>query len=359
MQRSAEKVLVVLPNWVGDAVLATPALRALRAGFAKSKISYLIKPYLSELFSGCPWYDDLVFWPGRKKGFQGQTSLKLLKQLRSEHFDLAVLLANSFRSALTCSLGKIPRRVGYERDGRGVLLTDKLLPDRYNGRFLPISALKYYLSAVDYLGCRTDAYHLELFTTPEFEAETDALLARLGLKSDTPFALINPGASYGSAKCWPPEHFARVADHLVEKHGMKTMVVCGPREVEIARAVVNAMARPGTALVDPVVRLGTLKSLVRRCKILVTNDTGPRHFAAAFGVPVATIFGPTDPRWSETLYVRERQVWIEVKCGPCMKRVCPEKHHRCMVELRPDRVKQQVDELLADRTGTAESPKAS
>jgi heptosyltransferase II len=347
MLKSADKALIVLPNWVGDSVLVTPALRAVRNRFPKTKISYLIKPYLSELFGGCPWVDELVYWPGSRKGNPKQTALKLLKHLRDEKFDIAILMANSFRAALTCSLGKIPRRVGYDRDGRGVLLTDKLLPDRYDGRFLPISALKYYLSIAEYLGCRTDDYHLALFTEPKDETEVDHLLVRHQLKPDTPYALINPGASYGSSKCWSPEYFAKVGDHLAGKYGLRVLVVCSPREVEIARSVAAKMSSPGIPLVDPVVGLGPLKSLVRRCKILITNDTGPRHFAAAFGVPVVTIFGPTDPRWSETLYVRERQVWIEVDCGPCMKKTCPEKHHKCMIDLRPERVKQHVDELLS------------
>jgi len=346
MNKTANKILVVLPNWVGDAVLATPALRAIRRGFPESTIGYLMKPYLAELFGGCPWYDKSVFGLGLNKGYGKQTAIKLLTQLRKEKFDLAVLLANSFRSALICSLGKIPRRVGYDRDGRGMLLTDKLLPDRYRGKFLPISALKYYLSITDYLGCRTDNYHLELFTEPEYEAEAESLLKRHGIASNQPFGLINPGASYGPAKCWPPEYFSKVGDHLAERHGMAPLVVCGPRETKIARQVADRMSKRGIALTDPVVRLGTLKSLVKRCRILVTNDTGPRHFGAAFGVPVVTVFGPTDPQWTETLYVRERQVRIELKCGPCMKRVCSEKHHRCMTEIKPERVKQAVDELL-------------
>jgi len=349
---SANKILVILPNWVGDAVLATPALRALREGFPKSKISYLIKPYLADLFGASPWVDQLLFWPGGKKGEQKQTTLNLLKQLRSEKFELAVLLANSFRSALTSSLVKIPRRVGYDRDGRGVMLTDKLLPDRYNGQFLPISALKYYLSVADYLGCRTDDYHLQLHTEPEFDTDAQNLLQRHGLKKDARYALINPGASYGPSKCWPAEYFAKVGDHLAEKHGLQVLVICGPREIQIAKAVTSKMSKPGIPLIDPIVRLGTLKSLVKKSTIMVTNDTGPRHFAAAFGIPVVTIFGPTDPRWSETLYVRERQVRNEINCGPCMEKKCPKKHHKCMTELKPDRVKQQVDELLSEKVET-------
>jgi len=351
MKISAERILVVLPNWVGDATLATPALRAIRKGFPQSKITYLLKPYLTELFGGCSWYDELVYWPGRQKGFQSQTALKLLKQIRESKFEIAILLANSFRSALTCSLAKIPRRVGFDRDGRGMLLTDKLLPDRYNGRFLPISAVKYYLSITDYLGCPSDDYHLELFTEPHFDKEAKSLLIRYGLNESDDYAILNPGASYGSAKCWPAEYFAQVGDYLSEKKNLVVIVICGPRETDIARSVVDKMSRRGIALTEPVIGLGTLKSLIKFSKIMITNDTGPRHFAIAFGVPVVTIFGSTDPRWTETLCVRERQVRIEVDCGPCMSRHCPEKHHKCMVDLHPERVIGQINELLTDQSG--------
>ncbi len=350
MKISAEKILVVLPNWVGDATLATPALRALRKGFSESEITYLLKPYLSELFGGCNWYDGLMYWPGRQKGFKSQTALKLIKRIKESRFDLAVLLANSFRSALICSLGKVPRRVGFDRDGRGVLLTDKLLPDRYNGRFLPISALKYYLSITDYLGCPSDDYRLELFTEPEFDEKAKGLIVRYGLKKGDDYAVINPGASYGSAKCWPAEYFAKVGDYLVSEKGLSVFVVCGPRETDVARSVVANMKNQAVALTEPVIGLGTLKSLVKNSKIMITNDTGPRHFAIAFGVPVVTVFGSTDPRWTETLYIHERQARIEVDCGPCMKRTCPERHHKCMKDLQPERVIGHVDELLLQDT---------
>lgn len=354
MTISAENALVVLPNWVGDAALATPALRALRQHYAKGKITYLLKPYLAELFGGCPWADQMIYWPARKKGFKKQTTLDLLKQLRAAKFDLAVLLANSIRSALMVSLPKITRRVGYDRDGRGMLLTDKLVPDRYNGRLLPISAVKYYLNLADYLGCQKGDYRLELFTEPKYEHEVDSLFVRHGLDPDRGFAVINPGASFGPAKCWPAESFARVGDRLIEDYDMNVVIACGPREIAIAKKVSAEMRRPGIVLADPVVGLGTLKALIKRCSILVTNDTGPRHFAAAFGAPVVTIFGSTDPRWTETLYVREHQVWIDVECGPCMKRTCPEKHHRCMRDIDPNRVLDQVAALLSsgEQAGT-------
>ena len=349
MKITANKILVVIPNWIGDAVLATPAMRAIRKGFPDSKITYLIKPYLSELFGGCPWYDDLIYWPGgHKKIFQKkqQTAIKFIKQIRDEKFDLAILLVNSFRSALTCSLGKVRRRVGFDRDGRGMMLTDKLLPDRYNGRYLPISAVKYYLSITDYLGCPSDDYHLEIFTEPEYDEEAKSLFIRHGLKENSDYAIICPGASFGAAKCWPAEYFAKVGDYLTEKKNLPVLVVCGERETGIARSVVDKMSQRGIALTDPVSGLGTLKSLIRHAKILVTNDTGPRHIGIASSIPVVTVFGSTDPRWTETLYVKEHAVRIPVDCGPCMKRTCPEKHHKCMVDLKPERVITQIDELL-------------
>jgi heptosyltransferase-2 len=359
MNVTADNILVVLPNWVGDNVLATPALRAIRARYSKSKISYLIKPYLTELFGGCSWYDQLIYWPGKRKGEQPQTVLKLLKQLRTEKFDAAILLSNSFRSALMCSLCKIPRRIGYDRDGRGVMLTDKLLPDRYNGRFLPVSALKYYLSVADYLGCRTDNYNLELFTEPQNETEAQNILTKHELDKNADYAVINPGASYGPTKCWPAEYFAEVGDYLSGKFGLRSLIVGSPREVPIIRNVAQKMANKGIAVIEPTAGLGTLKSIIKRSKLLVTNDTGPRHFAAAFGVPTVTIFGSTDPRWSETLYVRERQIRIEVDCGPCMKKVCSERHHKCMVDIKPERVEHQIEELLQERSTTVSSNESS
>ena len=180
-----------------------------------------------------------MYWPGRQKGFRSQTALKLIKQIKEEKFDLAILLANSFRSALVCSLGKVSRRVGYDRDGRGVLLTDKLLPDRYNGRFLPISAVKYYLSITDYIGAPSDDYRLELFTEPKCDEQAKEILSQYGLDNNNGYAVINAGASYGSAKCWPAEYFAKVGDYLTQKKNLGVLVVCGPRECKLHGRLLN------------------------------------------------------------------------------------------------------------------------
>jgi lipopolysaccharide heptosyltransferase II len=342
----AKNILVVLPNWVGDNIMATPTLRAIREGHPGSKITYLIKPYLEDLYSGCSWYDQLIYWPGGKKTRTPKTTMQLIKQLKNEKFDLAILLSNSFRSALACSLGKIPRRVGYDRDGRGVMLTDKLLPDRYNGNFLPISTLKYYLCIADYLACPTENVEMELFTNEKYSKQAKELLQSNGLKIGEPYALLNPGASFGVSKCWPADYYAKVGDYLAEKFSYKVVIIGGPKDLLAMKAVAQKMKNKPIALTNPLSGLGNLKTIVKYSKIMVTNDTGARHYAAAFDKPVVTIFGSTDPRWSQTACPKERKVQLDVTCGPCQKKTCSEKHHKCMRDLTPDLVIAQIDNLL-------------
>ncbi len=348
-QEQPERVLVVLPNWVGDVVLATPALRAIRERCPSARITFLLKRPLAEVLSGSPWADETVFWPARfaaqsrperHRGFLG-----LAGELRDRRFDWAVLLTNSFRSALLARLAGVRRRIGYDRDGRGLLLTDKLLPLKVDGRFVPVAMTRYYNAVARYLGCRECGEQPELFTTAAEEAEADRVIARAGADGGRPIAVLNPGASFGPAKCWLPDRFAEVGDALVRGHGAAVFIACGPKETQIARDVASRMREPAVVLDDPVLGLGPMKALLRRAALLITNDTGPRHFANAFGTPVVTIFGPTDPRWTETASPRERTVMVQVECGPCMKRHCP-LDHRCMTRIDSQMVLMAARNLL-------------
>lgn len=350
-----ERVLVVLPNWVGDVVLATPAMRALRERFSSAHITFLVRGHLAEILNGGDWMDEIVHWPVRKgqsrpkrrKGFLG-----LAAQLRDQRYDMGILLANSFRSALLVRLAGVRRRVGYDRDGRGLLLTDRLLPEKADGRFIPVPMTRYYNAIARYLGCRECPAQLELFTTPEEEAEVDRVLREAGVGTGQPIVVLNPGASFGPAKCWLPERFAAVGDRLSAAYEAAVFVSCGPRETDIARRVAREMERPAIVLDNPVMKLGPSKALIRRASLLVTNDTGPRHFANAFGTPVVTIFGPTDPQWTLTDIATQRSVMVSVDCGPCMKRVCP-LDHRCMTRITADMVVEQAEQLLAERTSSS------
>jgi heptosyltransferase-2 len=343
----ASRILVVLPNWVGDVVLATPALRAMREHFAGRHITFLARSQVATVLSGGNWMDEVVCWPTRDqtRPQRRRSFLGFAAELREHRYHMAILLANSFRSALLARLAGIHRRVGYDRDGRGLLLTDKLLPEKANGKFIPVSMIRYYNAVARYLGCRECPELPELFTTPEDEAGAAAAIAAAGAAPGQPVVVLNPGASFGPAKCWLPERFAEVGDHLAERYKAAVFVSCGPREVEVARSVARRMRQRVTVLDNPVMPLGPSKALIRRAALLVTNDTGPRHFANAFGTPVLTVFGPTDPQWTQTGAPRERTVMVSVDCGPCMKRRCP-LDHRCMTRITSDMVLARAEELL-------------
>jgi len=342
-------MLVILPNWVGDLVLATPAVRALRDQFAEAHITGLVKSHLAEVLRGSDWMDDLVHWPhSRNRQSRRQSFLGLASELRDRDFEYAVLLPNSFRSALLARLAGIPRRVGYDREGRGLLLTDRLLPHKFDGKYVPVPMIRYYNAIARYLGCRDCPTLPELYTTPEQEQVAAAAIEAAGVEGNQPIVVINPGASFGSAKCWPPDQFAQVADRLATDNGAAIFIACGPQEIEVAHRVASSMRQQACILDQPIMRLGPLKSLIRRAHLLITNDTGPRHFANALGTPVVTIFGPTDPEWTATEAPNERTLLASVDCGPCMKRHCP-LDHRCMTRVKMDMVLKEAQALLDKR----------
>ncbi|MCG8406549.1 MAG: lipopolysaccharide heptosyltransferase II [Phycisphaerales bacterium] len=340
------RILIFVPNWVGDVVMATAAMRAIRRHFQGAHIVHLMKPYVADVLSGTGLSDEQFFWPARPDS-QHSGRLGLIGDLRRRRFDLAVLLTNSFRSALIARLAGVERRVGYARDARGWLLTDRLRPLRQGRRFVPVPALDYYNDLARYLGCEEVEDRLALATSMEDESSIDK---RLGsLDPEQPLVVLNPGANYGSGKCWPAEKYAALADAVVSRYGARVVASLGPKERAIADRLQAAANRPIEVYVDPPLGLGPLRALIRRCHLLVTNDTGPRHFAAAFDVPVVTIFGSSDPAWTETRFGKERVVKLDLDCQPCMARVCPLGHHDCMQKLEPDLVLEKVDEFLGMR----------
>lgn len=362
---SHQRILVVQPSWVGDAVMATPTLRALRELFPAAHISYLLRRYVKPLYSGMPWADQLISYrTGKTRSRTGKGLFDIAARLRAGRFDLAILLTNSFRTALLCKIARIPRVVGYERDGRGFLLSDKLLPTREKGKFVPTPIIKTYLGVARYLGSDCRDLKMELFVTDSERREAqealvscgfDAGIYRPGSTGQPPIVLLNPGANYGAAKCWRPEYFAELADRLIDRHQATILISAAPRERTIVDTVKRCMKHAALDLSNKGVSLGALKEIVRRCDLMITNDTGPRHIAAALDVPVVTIFGPTFPEWTEIYYAKERQVAVKVFCGPCQKKVCP-LDHRCMIRATPDMVYDAAMELLGKTPRTTTLP---
>jgi heptosyltransferase-2 len=339
------KIAVFFPNWIGDAVMATPAVRALRERFAAAHLIGIMKPYVAGVIEGLPWLDSVIFldsggrWSSRWPA--------VAARLRREGIDLAVLFPNSFRSALVARLGGCWRRVGYARYCRGFLLTERLEPVRdARGRLLPSPVIDAYNRLAQALGCQNPGYRMELATTECDEKAADRVWRQTRLESRPEVICLNPGAAFGSAKHWPVESFAGLAQRLVDQRGSGVLVLCGPAESDMARQIVRLAGRPGVhSLADSHLSLGLTKACIRRSDLLITTDSGPRHFAAAFGRPVLTLFGPTHIAWTETYYAKAIHQQKPVPCGPCQLRVCP-LDHRCMKELSVAEVFESATQLL-------------
>jgi heptosyltransferase-2 len=303
----------------------------------------------------------ITYRTGKTKAKAGKGQFfELAARLRAGKFDMAILLPNSFRSALICKMAKTPRIVGYERDGRGFLLTDKLLPVKDKGKFVPVPIVKYYMGLAHYLGSPQRDLTLKLFVTAYERRKAEDILRRCGMdrgihrpgsNGSGPLILINPGAQYGAAKCWLPEYFGQLADRFIRELGATVMLSGTPKERPILEAISQSMRHAAVDLTSKGIALGALKEITRRCDLVVSNDTGPRHIAAAFDVPVLTIFGPTHPQWTEIYFPKERKVAVKVFCGPCQKKTCP-LDHRCMTRLTPEMVYRAAVGLLQN----ADSP---
>lgn len=340
-----------LPNWIGDVVMATPAVRALRTTFPAAEFVAVCKPYVADTLAGSPWFDATVSFD--KTGPAGHRFWPTVHRLRTLGTDAAVLFPNSFRPALAARLAGCATVVGFARYGRDALLTHRLYPARdATGKPKPVPAVDDYNRLAVRLGTPAPGHRLELFTTPADEQTAAAAWAALGLGRFRRVVGLNPGGAFGAAKHWPVNHFAELARRVTDRADTGVLVLCGPAERDEARAIADGAARPGrvvTAAELPL-SIGLTKALVRRLSLLVTTDSGPRHFAAAFDVPVVTLFGPTHIGWTETYFAQARHLQRPVPCGPCQQRVCPLGHHHCMSELMPADVLAAADALLPPPT---------
>jgi heptosyltransferase-2 len=345
------KLAVFLPNWVGDVVMATPALRALREHYPSATIVGVMRPYVADVLAGSKLIDQTIIDQGRGLT-RGVWSLS--RRLRYEFVDLAVLFTNSFRTALAAWLGRCQRRVGYAREWRSGLLTQTLDPVRgIGGRYLPSPVIDAYNRLAEAAGPCAPDHQMVLATLPEDEAHADRVWQQFDRNIHRPIILLNPGAAYGAAKHWPAHHFVRLARLLVDQIDAQVLVLCGPKEIDLAQIIVQQADRCGVySLAGESLSLGLTKACVRRADLLITTDSGPRHFAAAFDRPVVTLFGPTHIEWTETYYLRAIHLQHKLPCGPCQQRVCPlggSEHHRCMQELMPEEVFAAAVRLLNGR----------
>jgi lipopolysaccharide heptosyltransferase II len=353
-RETIKRILVRGPNWLGDAVMCEPALRGLRRLFPDAQIALLVKPAVADLFAGHPALTRVLTYDsrGRHAGLSGKWALS--GQLRRQGFDLAVLFQNAFEAAFLTFLAGVPRRYGYATDGRSLLLSDPVaVPDR---RTL-VHQVRYYWDLLRPLGLTGDPPTPELVVFPEEEQAMAGRFAQGGLIATDVVVGINPGSTYGEAKRWLPERFAEVTERLCR-------TICESREQQVSVVIFGAKGEerlgheiaarlPSRSLVlSGATTIRELMAAVKRCAMLLTNDTGPMHIASAFQVPVVAIFGPTDWRTTSPFGSAHAIVRQPVDCAPCLLRECPI-DHRCMTRVSVDQVYEAATKQVAGLSGSS------
>jgi heptosyltransferase-2 len=328
-----KRILIRGTNWIGDTVITLPALAAIRKNFPSARISILVRPWVADILRGSPLIDELIIFDkkGKDRGISGLFSLA--KRLRRKDFQLAILLQNAFEAALIAFLAAIPERWGYATDGRSWLLT----------RAVPLSEeikrrhqMYYYLELLSSLGLEIGEPEFRLSPSIEENETGRALLAGSNVDLSLPLVGINPGATYGSARRWYPERFAAVADQLIEEFSAEIIIFGGKAERDIALDIIKNIKGKSVDLSGKA-DIASLIGIFPFLDLLITNDSGPMHLAAALSVPVVAIFGPTDPATTSPFGDIHSVVRVPVPCSPCLKRDCP-KDHRCMKLITPEMV---------------------
>ena len=354
-------IVVILPRWVGDLVMSTPMLRAVRDHFGSSaRITGVMKPMFAELLEGTPWLDRMVFYDRHSRD-RSRQFWSVAKQLRADRADIALIVPNSLSSACLAFAGGAKRRVGYARHGRLLLLTDPLAAPRgsakggFSNRFRvePASPASHAMDIAARIGVPRQPLGLELATTPADEALADNVLTRLfpgtPPEAEGPLIVLNDGGAYGPSKAWGSDRFAALAKLAIDRlPKARVLVHCGPGDRDEARGVVAlADHRAVQSLADePKLPFGLSKAVLRRAALVISSDSGPRHIAAAFGTPTIVLHGPMDPRLSRSDQKHLVEMRLDLPCSPCGRRVCPLEHHDCLRLLTVENVGSRMLSLL-------------
>ncbi|GMR05360.1 MAG: lipopolysaccharide heptosyltransferase II [Thermodesulfobacteriota bacterium] len=340
-----KKILVRAPNWIGDAVMCTPALECLKSLHPASRITVLTKSRAVPVFENNPHASAIIEYDhqGAHSGLGGR--LKLRGELKGEGFDLAVLFQNAFDAAFISFISGIPERVGYATDMRSGLLT-KAIP--VSAEIKKTHQTHYYTNIVTALGGVCATFVPKLYISKDEEDWADGFIRKNGLEGSVMVGAA-PGASYGPAKRWPAERFAEALAQLSRSHGLVPLVFGGPEDTGTCREVARRMRGKYLDLSGRVT-LRQFMALASRVSVFISNDSGPMHITAALGVPTVAIFGSTDPVLTGPLGADSRVVSNATECSPCFARTCRFKHYDCL-SIGPDRVVEAALALLGASTG--------
>jgi heptosyltransferase-2 len=341
LPESPGKILIRSTNWIGDAIMTTPAVRTIRQNFPGSDITLLALPWVADVFAACPHIDHIFIYDknGRHQGLRGK--FRLAAELRAENYDLTILLQNAFEAALITSLACIPIRAGYTTDARGILLTHGVHKDPDIGSKHQVH---YYQEMLRGLGLQPGPNSLELFLEPSAIKEAETLLEKAVQGRDVPIIGLNPGAAYGPAKRWPVRKYGELGRQLATATDGLILIFGTEEDQEAAAEIVAAI---GDQVLDLTGKTSLAFALacIDRCHVFVTNDSGLMHAAAALDVNQVAVIGSTDyiataPSNKNSIMVRE-----PTSCAPCLKDECPI-DHRCMTRISVDRVMETCRSVL-------------
>jgi heptosyltransferase-2 len=331
------KILVRATNWVGDAIMALPSLRAVRKRFPEAEIAIVARPYVADIYRDQEICNQLILYDPKVLQAGYSSRERLAAELRAQKFDVALLLQNAFDAAWLAWRAKIPERIGYARDGRSLLLT-KAVPVPRPGE-IPAHEKFYYLELLrraGWLDSVPDESFISLHVPEEKRRSAGEFLRKSGVRQGSVRIAIGAGASYGSAKCWPPSRFAEVGNRWQSKTDADVILFGTAAEASVSAAISAEMHRPPLDLTGRTA-IAELPALLSQCHLFIGNDSGAMHVAAAVGLPIVAVFGPTDPFGTAPVTPRCNIVQVKPYCSPCFLRRCPI-DHRCMTKVTADTV---------------------
>ena len=338
------RILIRGVNWVGDTILTFPTVQRLKGIFPQSHLAILIPRYLFDLWRTFPFVDEVIPFD-KKDGFRSfWEDFHLSLFLKKKKFDIAFILPRSFHSAFQIYLARIPIRIGYLGQWRPGLLTHGI-PKKEEP--FQVHRIHYYQKLIEPLGKNGGCPSPRIFLRKEDRKWAEDWMRQFGFSDGELFIGINPGATYGLAKCWYADRFGELGKRLSQKWNATVLLFGKEHEKPMAKEVLQKLGQRGIDLTGQTSLL-QLAALLERCQLLVTNDTGTMHIASAVGTAVVALFGPTDVvttgPWGDGHVVINK----DVPCSPCLKRVCP-KDHQCMKSITVDEVEEAVAAKLGKR----------
>ncbi|MFC1488656.1 lipopolysaccharide heptosyltransferase II [Thermodesulfobacteriota bacterium] len=329
-----KSILIRSTNWIGDAVMTTPAVRAVKKNFPYADISILVKPWVAPVFENSPHIDRLIMYDstGRHKGLIGK--VRIARDVRRYRFDAAILFQNAFEAAFIAFLAGIPNRIGFNTDARGLLLSHSV---PCGSEIKSVHQTRYYMSILERVGLDTDGQDIDLVVNEESKQRALEILGQHSISMPDKLVGINPSATFGPAKQWFPDRYARLGDRIQEVIGARVILFGGPEDQGLGRKISRLMKHPPIDLCGKT-DLEEAMALIQQCDLFITNDSGLMHVAAALNVPVIAIFGSTNPVTTGPWSPKSRIVRVPIDCSPCLKPECPEKHLSCMDLIDVDKV---------------------